>query len=99
MSSGHVHWYRCRVVVVQGSDSDVGLRLLVRFEKSLLDRGSATGMCGLRQDSCLWGPAGTQGGQGVFGTFLQFENCDKNRHRHPVKSVALFYEPEEVLNA
>jgi len=44
MSSGHVHRYRRRVIVVQGSDSDVGLRLLVRFEKSLLDRGSATGI-------------------------------------------------------
>jgi len=44
MSSGHVHWYHRRVIVVQGSDSDVGLRLLVRFEKSLLDRGSATGI-------------------------------------------------------
>jgi len=51
--------------------SGVGLRLLVRLEKSLITKGPVD-------------PARTQVSPGVFGAFLRCDNCDKNRHRHLV---------------
>ena len=38
-------------------------------------------------------PARTQASPGVFGAFLQCDNCDKNRHRHllPVLGVLLCF--------
>jgi len=60
------------------SSSGVGLGLLVRLEKSLLDRGSPL-VCVVRDKTRAVGPACSQGSQGVLGAFLHCDNCDKTR--------------------
>ena len=84
----HLEWTYSQVPSRVYYSSGVGLRLLVRLEKSLITKGPLR-YCDLRQDTCLFGhgrvdPARTKVNPGVFGAFLHCDKCDKNRHRHLV---------------
>jgi len=83
----HVHfeWTYSLVPSRVYCSSGVELGLLVRLEKSLLERGSPL-KCVVRDkthvcwDIVGWAP--TQGSQGVFGAFIHCHTCDKNKHWH-----------------
>ena len=80
-SSWHIYYYRRGCIVVQGGTRTVG-----KVEKDITWQRVPIGMCGPRQDSCLFGhcgmgPACTQGSQGVFGAFLHCDNCDNTFSR------------------